>query len=72
MDKQIKKMSVGFLSVIGIILFVFSIYIYVVDPSGWYLALATNVSFLLIGAVLIILAIIIQKIKIAETKQTTS
>jgi hypothetical protein len=69
MDKQTKKMSAGFLSVIGIILFVFSIYIYVVDPSGWYLALATNVSFLVIGAVLITLAILIQEMKITDTKQ---
>jgi hypothetical protein len=72
MDKQTKKMSVGFLSVIGSILFVFSIYLYVVDPSGWYLALATSVSFLVIGAVFITLAIIIQKRKIIETKQTPS
>ena len=72
MDKQTKRMSVGPLSVIGSILFVFSIYLYIVDPSGWYLALALNVSFWVIGAVLITLAIVILKIKTTETKHTSS
>jgi hypothetical protein len=72
MDKETKKTSVGILSVFGGILFAFSIYIYIDDPHRWHLALALNVAFLVIGAVLITLAIVIQKIKITETKQTPS
>jgi uncharacterized membrane protein YedE/YeeE len=61
MDKETKKGYVGILGVIGSILFGFSIYLYFVDPTGWRLALATSVSFLVIGAVLISLAILIWK-----------
>ena len=68
MDKQTQKMSVGLLSVIGSILLVFSIYLYVVDPYGWYLALTTSVSFLVIGLVLITFAIVIQKRKTSEKR----
>ncbi len=69
MDKETKKMSAGLLSVIGCILFAFSIYIYIDDPHRWLLAWVSSLSFLVIGIVLIILAVVIQKMKITETKQ---
>jgi hypothetical protein len=61
MDKETKRISVSILRVTGIILLVFSIYVYFVDPSAWRLALAYNVSSLVIGVILIALAILIWK-----------
>jgi len=72
MDKQTKRMSVSLLSVIGTISFVFSIINFIFYPHRWNLASDLNVAFLVFGAVLITLAIIIQKMKITETKQTPS
>ncbi len=72
MDKQTKRMSVSLLSVIGTILFVFSIFNFIFYPHRWNLASDLNVAFLVIGVVLITIAIIIQKMKITETKQTPS
>jgi uncharacterized membrane protein HdeD (DUF308 family) len=72
MDKQTKKMSVGLFSVIGSISLAFSIFNYIVDPSRWFLAWVASVFFLVFGAVLISLAIFIQKKKIIEPKQTPS
>lgn len=59
MNKETKKISAGLLSVIGSILFAFSIYIYVVDPSGWFVALATSVSFLVVGVVFLCIALVL-------------
>ena len=72
MDKQTRRMSVSLLSVIGSLLLIFPIEFYFLNPSGWHLALTLNVSFWVIGAVLITLAIVIQKMKVTETKQTPS
>ena len=69
MDNEPKRMIVGFLSVIGSISFAFSIYNYIVDPSRWLLAWAAGVFFLVVGAVSITLAIVIQKMK--TSKKTT-
>jgi hypothetical protein len=67
-----KRVSVSLLSVIGTISFVFSIINFIFYPHRWNLASDLNVAFLVFGAVLITLAIIIQKMKITETKQTPS
>ncbi len=67
-----KRMSVSLLSVIGTISFVFSIINFLFYPHRWNLASDLNVAFLVFGAVLITLAIIIQKKKITETKHTPS
>jgi hypothetical protein len=61
-----KRMSVSLLSVIGLLLLIFPIEFYFLNPSGWHLALASNVSFWVISAVLITLAIVIQKKKTTE------
>ena len=66
MDRETKRMSVGLLSVIGSLLFIFPIEFYFLNLSGWHLALALNLSFWVIGAVLITLAIVIQKMKTSE------
>ena len=67
-----KRMSVSLLSVIGTISFVMSIINFLFYPHRWNLASDLNVAFLVFGAVLITLAIIIQKKEITQTKQTLS
>ena len=66
MDKETKRMIVGFLSVIGSISFAFSIFNYIVDPSRWLSAWVAGVFFLVVGAVSISLAIVFQKMKTSE------
>lgn len=61
MDKETKRIGVGILLVAGFVLLLFSIYVSLIDPSGWYAALALNVSFLAIGVILIALAALIWK-----------
>lgn len=58
-----KRMSVSLLSVIGSISFVFSIFNFIFYPHRWNLASDFNVAVLVFGAVLITLAIILQKKK---------
>jgi VIT1/CCC1 family predicted Fe2+/Mn2+ transporter len=72
MDKETKRMSVGLLSIIGSLSIIFPIEFYFINPSGWHLALALHLSSWVIGAVLITLAIVIQKRKITEAKKTLS
>jgi hypothetical protein len=59
MDKETKRINAGILWVIGITLLVYSIYVYFVNPSRWFLASAVNVFFLVIGVILIALAMLI-------------
>jgi uncharacterized membrane protein HdeD (DUF308 family) len=66
MDSEPKRMSVGFLWVLGSISLAFSIFNYIVDPSRWLLAWAAGVFFLVVGDVSITLAIVIQKMKTTE------
>ena len=61
-----RRVSVSLLSVIGLLFFIFPIEFYFLNPSGWHLVLALNVSFWVIGAVLITFAIVIQKRKTSE------
>ena len=61
-----KRVSVSLLAVIGLLFLIFPIEFYFLNLSGWHLALALNLSFWVIGAVLITLAIVIQKMKTSE------
>ena len=56
---EAERMSMSLLSVIGVILMGFSIYVFLVDPLAWRLAWVTNVSFVLIGVIAIALIIFI-------------
>ena len=48
MDTEMKRISVSLLWVTGIMLLVFSFFVYFVDPSAWRVALALNMSFLVV------------------------
>ena len=56
---ETKRIGLRILDVIGITLFGFSIYIYLVDSHAWRLAWVTNLSFVVIGVIAIALTIFI-------------
>jgi biotin transporter BioY len=56
---ETKRIGLGILDVIGITLLGLSIYVYLVDSRAWRLAWVTNVSFVVIGVIAIVLTIFI-------------
>lgn len=54
-----KRMLVSFLRVGGVILLGFPIYVYFVNPTGWFRILPFQVSSMAIGAILVVASTLI-------------